>query len=98
MVTIVTDNYQYCQTMIAEIRSVPHLCVQNCLFSITYLLPFLFFFFLVRRFVSVFDPKPYLTSLPEDYGSSYFDRFWKNGNKLSRFYLQYRRLPAEGEE
>jgi tRNA (guanine-N7-)-methyltransferase len=36
---------------------------------------------------------PYTTTIPEDYGiSSYFDRFWKNGNKSERFYLKYKRL------
>ena len=84
--------------MMAEIRSVPHLCVPHCcLLFDSVSLTFFFLCFLSGSFL-FFDPQPYLTSLPEDYGSSYFDRFWKNGNKLSRFYLQYRRLQTEGEE
>jgi len=39
---------------------------------------------------SCFDT-PYLRKLPEDYGSSYFDRFWKQGKKKKRYYLKYER-------
>lgn len=33
--------------------------------------------------------------VPEGYGSSYFDRFWTQGNRNKRFYLQYEALPVK---
>lgn len=38
-------------------------------------------------------PQPYSNVLPEDYGSSYFDRMWTNGNRTDRYYIKYERLP-----
>ncbi len=33
-------------------------------------------------------------SLPSDYGSSFFDRFWSNGERTQRFMLRFRRESA----
>jgi len=49
-----------------------------------------------RGFVSCFDTS-FLTHLPEGYGSSYFDRLWKQGQKKKRYFLKYQRkvIPSE---
>jgi tRNA G46 methylase TrmB len=46
-------------------------------------------------FSSVFGAEPFSNVLPADYGSSYFDRFWKNGSRTKRFYLRYRKTTPE---
>lgn len=40
-------------------------------------------------FKSAFGNDSLMLGLPADYGSSYFDRFWQNGNKKQRFCLTY---------
>lgn len=42
-------------------------------------------------FHSTFDTA-YSTKVPEDYGTSYFDRLWKNGERRKRFFFRYRKL------
>ncbi|KAL0484647.1 tRNA methyltransferase [Acrasis kona] len=36
--------------------------------------------------------RPFTNKLPEDYGTSYFDRFWNNSRKVTRFYLNYKKI------
>jgi len=40
------------------------------------------------RFESVF-PQQFDTSIPADYGSSYFDRFWNKGTLTNRYFFKY---------
>jgi len=50
------------------------------------------FALLSNRFESMVgdDVENYSEHVPEDYGiSSYFDRFWKNGNKIRRFFFRF---------
>ena len=44
-------------------------------------------------FVSAFGKdKAYASELPNDYGTSYFDRMWKNGNRVQRYFIQYLKI------
>jgi hypothetical protein len=45
-----------------------------------------------KMFKSKFGSDMFSNELPSDYGSSYFDRFWKNGNYTSRFYLHFTKI------
>lgn len=38
------------------------------------------------------DGARYSIHLPKDYGNSYYNRFWNNGNKMRRFMIKMRRL------
>ena len=44
-----------------------------------------------RRFQSLVGPEGWTADVPPEYGSSYFDRFWRNGQKTQRFFMQYGR-------
>jgi hypothetical protein len=33
--------------------------------------------------------------VPENYGSSYFDRLWENGSRKKRYYMMYKKLSEE---
>jgi len=44
-----------------------------------------------RRFQSLVGPEGWTGDVPPEYGSSYFDRFWRNGQKTQRFFMQYGR-------
>lgn len=38
------------------------------------------------------EGRPFRTGVPEDYGGSYFDDMWKNGNLRDRYYMRYEAL------
>ena len=38
---------------------------------------------------SAFGNDLFVDYLPQDYGSSYFDRLWKNGQKTQRFFIKF---------
>lgn len=54
---------------------------------------------MVKEFTPFVDSEKFTTDfpelfaeyLPEGYGSSYFDRFWVNGEKIKRFYFQFKK-------
>ena len=43
-------------------------------------------------FKSKIKDKDFTNEIPKEYGSSYFDRFWTQGNRKTRFFLQYEAL------
>jgi len=47
------------------------------------------FSMLEKKFTSAFAPLLFVNQLPEGYGSSYFDRMWKNGKRKTRYFLKY---------
>jgi hypothetical protein len=47
------------------------------------------FSFLNNLFKSSFEPLLFINEIPEGYGSSYFDRMWKNGKRVSRYFLKF---------
>ena len=53
----------------------------------------------LSRFPRLFRPtepegRPFRTGVPEEYGGSYFDDMWKNGNLRDRYYMRYEALRA----
>eukprot|EP00455_Lapot_gusevi_P004352 TRINITY_DN11802_c0_g3_i4.p1 TRINITY_DN11802_c0_g3~~TRINITY_DN11802_c0_g3_i4.p1 ORF type:complete len:135 (-),score=30.37 TRINITY_DN11802_c0_g3_i4:42-446(-) len=44
---------------------------------------------LPSHFASGFGDEQFITDIPSEYGSSYFDRLWTNGKKTKRFFLRY---------
>lgn len=52
-----------------------------------------FFFF---RFESGLENGYFwINEIPQDYGSSYFDRFWTNGKRNQRYFLKYLKKEKE---
>jgi tRNA (guanine-N7-)-methyltransferase len=43
-------------------------------------------------FESAHAPRPFSTTLPEDWGSSYFDRFFNERKQFTRYYFEYTKL------
>jgi tRNA G46 methylase TrmB len=52
---------------------------------------------LQHMFTHHHSDKGYDTNVPNDYGSSFFDRFWDHGHKKKRFYLRYFRIDTSPE-
>jgi len=44
---------------------------------------------LIDIFKSEFGDTKFLDNIPEDYGTSYFDRLWNNGKRTKRYFLKY---------
>jgi hypothetical protein len=46
----------------------------------------------LKLFKSFFDDSLFVEKLPAGYGSSYYDRFWNNGNSSKRYFFKFKKI------